>query len=302
MGSVFAAADIGSNTAHVLIADYDGRSLVTLANENEWIALGETVARSGHIPDRQQQLLVSTIASFKALAIQKGAKSIYVFATEAMRIADNHEQVKERIWAATKIDIDIIPPAREAELSFIGTGLDTYLKDVQILFEVGGGSAQIAQIVKGQIAQEVSLPLGTGKLIVKAALRNPCPPSSILAAEDYIDETLHKGDFQVVGKVAVASGGVIRGLWRALHPDGEKTLSFEELEYMAWSAGHLPIEAIMRRFSVKQKRGSTLLPGALVYRALLERHGVQELRISEYGIREGAVLQMANRAIVGCSL
>ncbi|MEZ0325156.1 MAG: hypothetical protein ACAH95_04565 [Fimbriimonas sp.] len=299
MGSVFAAADIGSNTAHVLVADYDGRNLITLANENEWIALGETVSRTGHIPDRQQQLLVSTIARFKTLATQRGARSMYVFATEAMRVADNHEQVKDRIWDATKVEIDIIEPAREAELSLIGTSLDTYLKDVQMLFEVGGGSAQIAQVSGSKIGQEVSLPLGTGRLIVKAALRNPCPVSAWLAAEDTIDETLRSSDLDLPAKVAVASGGVVRGLWRALHPDGEKTLSLEELDYIAWAAGHLPIDAIMRRFSVKQKRGSTLLPGALVYRALLRRHNVQELRISEYGIREGAVLQMANRLVTG---
>jgi exopolyphosphatase/guanosine-5'-triphosphate,3'-diphosphate pyrophosphatase len=236
------------------------------------------------------------------LATQKGAKSLYVFATEAMRIAENHEQVKDRIWDSTKVEIDIIPPEREAELSLIGTGLDTYLRDVNLLFEVGGGSAQIAQIEGGKIAREVSLPLGTGKLIVKAALRNPCPTSSMLAAEDYIEETLEKGDLQIEGKVAVASGGVVRGLWRALHPDGERTLALEELEYMAWASSHLPIDAIMRRFSVKQKRGSTLLPGALVYRALVKRHKVRELRISEYGIREGAVLQMAKGATVGSAL
>jgi exopolyphosphatase / guanosine-5'-triphosphate,3'-diphosphate pyrophosphatase len=99
---------------------------------------------------------------------------------------------------------------------------------------------------------------------------------------------------------AVASGGVARGLWRALHPDGDKTLSMEEIEYMAWAAARLPIDRIITRFGVKTRRAGTMLAGALVYRALMRHFNFKEMIVSEFGIREGAVLKMATEEISGC--
>jgi exopolyphosphatase / guanosine-5'-triphosphate,3'-diphosphate pyrophosphatase len=102
------------------------------------------------------------------------------------------------------------------------------------------------------------------------------------------------------GARGVASGGVARGLWRAIHPDGEKRLFKEELDYIIWAATRLPVDRIVARFTVKQKRAQTLLPGALVYRALMEHFGLAEIAISEFGVREGAILEMARGKIPAC--
>jgi exopolyphosphatase/guanosine-5'-triphosphate,3'-diphosphate pyrophosphatase len=91
----------------------------------------------------------------------------------------------------------------------------------------------------------------------------------------------------------VASGGVIRGLWRAVHPDGEKKVFREELEFLRWTTARMPVDRIGSRFGVKQRRAQTLLPGSLVYLALMEKFGVSEITVSEFGVREGAILEMA---------
>ena len=297
--AIFAAADIGSNTAHVLVADSDGRTARRLANQNEWISLGEVVSRTGQIGQPHQKALISAIANFRNLAASHGAKRLYVFATEAMRKASNHAEVVDKIRRSTGIPVDIITPDLEAELSLHGAKLDTNLTDVKLLFEVGGGSAQIAHIEDGRLVDDESVPLGTGAMIVKAGLTNPCDPSALALAEEVIQASIRYTRIEADAEVAVASGGVARGLWRALHPDGEKSLFLEELDYMVWAATHLTTDQLIRRFSVKQKRAATLLPGALVFRALARHHGVQELRVSEYGIREGAVLQMAQGIVAG---
>jgi exopolyphosphatase/guanosine-5'-triphosphate,3'-diphosphate pyrophosphatase len=71
-----------------------------------------------------------------------------------------------------------------------------------------------------------------------------------------------------------------------------KTIARIELDYLAWAASRLTIDRIVNRFSVKQKRAGTLLSGALVYAALMDHFGLDEIAISEFGIREGAILEM----------
>ncbi len=300
MTRIIAAADIGSNTAHLLIAATDGQLVMRIDNFNEWIPLGEVVARTGEIPKEMIQQLVQSVKMFKSMAISKQAESMYLFATEGMRAARNHSAVLKKIMSETSIKIDVITPQREAELSLRGVLLDTKNYGAEIMFEVGGGSAQVGRVSKGKLVDKESLPLGTGKIIAESGLRSPCPPYALNAAINYISDMLADSKIEPRGSLAVASGGVGRGLWRALHPDSEKVLAIEELDYIIWACTHLPIDRIVARFGVKQKRAGTLLPGALVYSMLMRRFGLKELAISEFGIREGAVLEMADGKIKSC--
>lgn len=301
MGRVLATADIGSNTVHMLIAETDGKSLTRLDNRSEWVSLGETVARKGVIPADLGAQLIENLKGFKRLAKSNGAEYLYVFATEAMRLAENHEQLLETIFSTTEIAVDVITPRREAELSLRGILLDSP-QSVDLMIEVGGGSAQIARVSNGRIVDSASAPLGTGRLIAEAGLKNPCPPSHVKAAERFVHDNLESLKLAPGPHphIIVASGGVIRGLWRSVHPDGEPTLHRNELAYLAWAAAHLPVSRVISRFGVKNKRAATLLPGALVYGGLMDRFEITDLHVSEYGVREGAIIEIAKGSIQGC--
>ena len=293
MTRILAAADIGSNTAHLLVAATDGNLVMRIDNFNEWIPLGEVVARTGEIPKEIIQQLVQAVKEFKSVAAAKQAESLYLFATEGMRSARNHKAVIKKILDETGVKVDVITPQREAELSLRGVLLDTKNFGVEMMFEVGGGSAQLGQVQSNKLIQKESLPLGTGRIIAESGLRNPCPEYALNAAINYIESVLATSKISGTASLAVSSGGVGRGLWRALHPDSEKVIALQELDYIMWSSSRLPVDRIVARFGVKQKRASTLLPGSLVYGALMRKFGLKELAVSEFGIREGAILEMA---------
>jgi len=294
MTRVFAAADIGSNTAHLLIAASDGRLVTRVDNINEWIPLGETVAREGFIPKDRADELVMAMKEFRRMAQAEAGGRLYVFGTEAMRSAKNGEDVIRRVEKDAGVRVDVITPRREAELAYRGVLLDASGLDLGAMIELGGGSAQVGSVVAGELADEVSLPLGTGRVIAEAGLSNPCPPERRAAAEAYIAKELKRSTITPTRSSVAASGGVARGLWRALHPDGEKALSGPELEYMIWAASRLSEARLVSRFNVKPKRAGTLLPGAMVYLALMNQFGLERMAVSEFGVREGAILEMAN--------
>lgn len=293
MRKVLASADIGSNTVHLLIAESDGKSVQRIINQSEWLSLGEAVARTGLIPNEKALFLNAVLRDYKQEVLNMRAERFYVFATEAMRSARNSAQVLESIRQDIGIEVNLISPRQEAELSLNGISLDCRLPEDCLLFEVGGGSAQIAHCRRKKIQEEYSLQVGTGKLIAETGLSSPATPSTIKRAEAYIAKQLDQVDLNVKGYAAYASGGVARGLIRALHPDGDQELHFEELDFIIWSTSQLNQSRIVQRFGVKPKRASALLPGALVYRALMERFGSRTMRVSEFGVREGAILLMA---------
>lgn len=298
MARILATADIGSNTVHLLVAATDGELVTRLDNLSEWVGLGEVVARSGYISNERIEHLLQALKECRRVAQSRKAESLYVFATEAMRSARNYEAVLHKIDMDTGIKVKVIEPRREAELSLKGSQLDVEGASPEIFFEVGGGSAQIAMIKKGKVAEHVSLPIGTGRVIAQSGLQNPCPEAARKLAEDYVREALGAVDLPKESTpIAVASGGVARGLMRAIHPDGEKSVFREELDYIEWSTARLSADRIGSRFGVKQRRAQTLLPGSIVYRALMDKFEVSEITVSEFGVREGAILEMARGKI-----
>ncbi len=93
MTRILAAADIGSNTAHLLVAATDGNLVMRIDNFNEWIPLGEVVALTREVPKEIIQQLVLAVKEIRRIATSKQAESLYVFATEGVRAAGNRTSV-----------------------------------------------------------------------------------------------------------------------------------------------------------------------------------------------------------------
>lgn len=290
----FAAADIGSNTVHLLVGEMTGRGGIRrVVNISEWLSLGEIVSKEGKIPSLDTAKLLETLRRYKRISDDAGVESLYVFATEAMRVAENHTKLIDEIRKQTGIKVDLISPRREAELSLLGVTIDTQISDSTIFVEVGGGSAQVALCEGHDIVEQASLPIGTGKLLGTFGLNQPASETHIEEMRHSIFEQWDSAPKPREGAVAVASGGVARGIMRALHPDGERIIQLYELEYLMRAVAGLEIGEIVRRFRVKEKRAGSLLPGSMIFIEMLHRYGQDRILVSEFGVREGAILELS---------
>lgn len=297
----FASVDVGSNTVHLLIAQPVGRGLARIRNESEWLGLGEAVEREGRIPDPLVQRLVETMTRFSRAALAEGAKDMYAFGTEAIRVAGNRDEVVSLIRKHAELNVELITGRREAEFAFAGVSLDTDVPAEPAAFvEVGGGSVQLARVHGTSVEEDTSLPLGTGRLTARFGLTFPATLEHVSAMRAAVDEQINDAVKGLGADSVIASGGVVRGIWKALHPDGDKTIVARELDYLTWASTRLSAEVIARRFDVKLKRAATLLPGCIVYRSVLRALGAEKLRVSEHGVREGAILDLISGKVNSC--
>ena len=295
----FAAADIGSNTVHLLVGEITSRGTVRrVVNESEWLSLGEIVSLEGKIPAADCARLMETLRRYKRLAEENGAEQLYVFATEAVRVARNHDELLASIRKTLGIRVDLISGQREAELSLLGVALDTHIHNSVLMIEVGGGSAQVALCDGKAIVDEQSLPIGTGRIIGQFNLKQPALPDSLEEIRRHIKGFWHQCPQPQEGVTMVASGGVARGIIRALHPDGDGMIQLYELDYLVRSIMGLEVQTIAKRFRVKLKRAGSLLPGAVVFQEMLRHYGQDRFLVSEFGVREGAILEIARAEVV----
>lgn len=302
MGKVYATADIGSNTVHLLVAEFEGTNLNRIHNDSEWLSLGEIVSREGYIPSGSKTALIRTLTSYKQIAKASGAEGIYVFATEAMRAASNCDEVLAEISAKVSIKVDLINPRHEAELGVLGCACDVVLDDPWAMIEMGGGSVQVGLIADGELLEEESLKAGTGRLAYETGLESPATERQWADLLLYVDQVIEPLRYWRKPQMVVGAGGVARGLLRALHPDGNRTLAEEELSYLMWSAKNSAVATLCRRFSVKQQRAATFSSGALMFLKIMEIFEANRIMISEFGVREGAILFQSQGKISPCEL
>jgi exopolyphosphatase/guanosine-5'-triphosphate,3'-diphosphate pyrophosphatase len=302
MGRVLSAVDIGSNTVHLLVADTDEVSIHRLTDQNEWLNLGEVVTHGGEVPLPLQDQLIDTLIAYRAQAKADKAERFYIFATEAMRVARNSKAILKRIRLEVGVEVELVSGQREAELCLSGVMVDCEDADEMIVAEVGGGSAQVAFAIKGELVDDASLPLGTGTLCAKHNVTYPCREEKVRELTQSIRKELSKTAHHSPVQQVTSSGGVARGIWRALHADSDREIAMPELEYLIWATQRLTLEQIQARFQVKPRRAATLLPGSIIYQEILKRYKHDRMLVSRYGVREGAVLQMAEGRIKGCPL
>ena len=80
------------------------------------------------------------------------------------------------------------------------------------------------------------------------------------------------------------------------------TIHIEELDYLIWATQRLSVEQIIRRFNVKARRAATLMIGAIIFREVMNQFGDDSMDVSEFGVREGAILELADGSLSGSPL
>ena len=108
----YAVIDIGSNSVRLMFVA-NGKVLYKRLNTTR---LGEGLASSSILKTEAIERTASAVATFYQVAKEEGAKSIYAFATAAVRTAENGGEFIERVKNLCGLIVDVVAGEKEAEL------------------------------------------------------------------------------------------------------------------------------------------------------------------------------------------
>src|SRR4029079_15614365 len=158
--------DIGSNTGHLLVVDaYRGAAPMPASSYKEELRLAEHLEPDGNVSRRGIDALTEFVGNALTLAEDKGCEEIYSFATSAVRDAGNGDDVLSHVEERTGVEIKVLPGEDEARLTFLAVRRWFGWSSGRLaVFDIGGGSLEIAG--GGDESPDVawSLPLGAGRL------------------------------------------------------------------------------------------------------------------------------------------
>jgi len=300
-----AIIDVGSNSIKFFLGDLatDG-TLQTVIDENDIARLGEGLRETGQISPEAMQRNNEAIARFAEKARSNGAGEIVCVGTMALRNANNTADFIKLVKETSNVDLTVIPGEEEARLSYLAVLSGLTLQDGKLaIFDTGGGSTEFIFGEGKAVSKRFSVDLGAIRVTEKYFKADPVSKADVDAAIAEIDSTFK--DSGVDGKVAqlVGMGGTVTSMGAVKHkmekydPDviQGSTLTLADVEEQIEAYSSRTIEARKEITGLQPKRADVILAGACILKVIINRLGVNELTISDRGLRHGMAFDMLTK-------
>jgi exopolyphosphatase/guanosine-5'-triphosphate,3'-diphosphate pyrophosphatase len=320
-----AVIDVGTNSIKLLVADVAGRNVQPVHEESRQTRLGRGFYETQQLQPDAIARTAEAVAEFAKTAREHKAASIRVIATSAARDAVNADELTSAIQRASGLKVEIISGDREAGWAFQGVTTDPELARAPLLLlDVGGGSTQfiLGQGERTYFAH--SFPLGAVRLLEKFPHSDPPTRGEFTACRDWLKNFLQsevrpklepafadeaasarrrpalrrETDSQSAGIQLVGTGGTTSILARMEAKldryDRERMeatrLSLEQVKAHRKRLWSLPLAERKEITGLPKLRADVILPGVVIYEAVMEEFGFKLLRVSTRGLRFAAVM------------
>jgi len=292
--------DIGSNTGHLLVVDaFRGGPPVPAYSFKESLRLAEHLDPGQAVSEVGIRRLVSYVLGARQVAEDKGCGTVLAFATSAVRDAVNADEVIRRVQVETGVDLEVLAGPDEARLTFLAVRRWFGWSAGRLgVFDIGGGSLELAVGADETPEVATSVPLGAGRLTRewlaagKSADDLRAHVRAVIAHE--AGPILRGGAFDR----AVATSKTFRSLARILGaapstegPYVSRALARDDLAPLVDRLAQLSIDEIAELPGVSPDRAHQMQAGALVAEATMDLFDLDTLEVCPWALREGVLLQ-----------
>ncbi|WP_077962276.1 Ppx/GppA phosphatase family protein [Ensifer adhaerens] len=317
---LYAALDLGTNNCRLLIAQPTRPGQFRVVDAfSRIVRLGEGLGASGRLSDEAMERAVEAL---RVCALKLGARTIRrsrLIATEAARAAENGESFLQRVASETGLELEIINRETEARLAVSGCSslVDRETRSV-VLFDIGGGSSEIAVIRIGDsrsnrlanhITHWTSLPVGVVTLSERHGGQH-VTPTSFEAMVQEVEGMLSRFDSPPVEALANGTSGSgfhligtsgtvttlagvhldlprydrrrVDGLWLT-----DDEVSAMQARLLSWD-----FDARAANPCIGPDRADLVLAGCAILEAIRRRWPSTRMRVADRGLREGLLTDM----------
>ncbi|MFI0843308.1 Ppx/GppA phosphatase family protein [Mesorhizobium sp. IMUNJ 23232] len=317
-GPIFAALDLGTNNCRLLVATpgRPGQFRVVDAY-SRIVRLGEGLSATGRLSEAAMDRAVEALKVCGDKLRNRSIRRARLVATEACRAAENGAEFLDRVREEARIELEIIDRQTEARLAVSGCGpLVERDTDAVVLFDIGGGSSEIALIdlsrhrtprLSNHIVSWTSLPVGVVSLAERYGGRDVTPETfaamvaDVTAMIDAFDgrhrvSHLMKGSrFHLLGTSGTVTtlAGVhlelerydrrrVDGLW----------LDNDNVDRMIAKLLGWDFQQRVANPCIGADRADLVLAGCAILEAIRAHWPSPRLRVADRGLREGILSEM----------
>ncbi|MBD3898560.1 exopolyphosphatase [Halomonas sp. ML-15] len=297
-----AAIDLGSNSFHLLVANYQSGQLQVVAKLGEKVQLAAGLDAENRLSEAAMQRALDCLARFAPFIGDTPPDQLRIVGTNALRAASNSREFIDRAEAQLGHGIEIIAGREEARLIYLGAA--HALAEVhgrRLIVDIGGGSTEyiigenfaplaLESLHMGCVTYTQRF-FGDGELSEKRFRRAELAALSELAnirrayrALGWADPVGSSGTIKAAAAVLAASGECPEGVieHEALLSLRKRLIKCKRLDQVAMEG-------------LKEDRASVFPAGIAILCATFEAFDLAEMRFADGALREGVLYDLAGR-------
>ena len=303
-----AGVDIGTLTCRLLIADLaPGGGLKEVRSERRILRLGEGVDQTKRLSGAAMDRVIQCLREWRELIDAAHVDAEVAVATSAVRDAANRDEFLDRVKHEAGFDVEIISGDEEARRTLLGirSGLPPGVTDVLAL-DIGGGSTEFILDRPGQKPVVQSIDVGVVRLCERLLHHDPPTDEELRQAREWIARET-KTAVAGMGHYQTATFVGTAGTITSLAAMAQKLSTYEPARIHNYQLQLSTIQEIEQTLLSRKKADRAGLPGlekgreeviaagAIIIRTIMETLGVASVLVSDLGLREGVLIDLAMR-------
>jgi len=315
---ILAGIDIGTNSIRLLIAETGPGLFRERFSARRTTRLGKDLDRTGRLSSDAIERSFSALNEFSDHIRRFSARQTSAIGTSALRNASNANEFVAEVHRRTGLAISVISGEDEARLTLLGVrsalrgreGRETDLTASALVIDIGGGSTEFIMTneCSGPLVQ--SLPLGAVYLAERCITTDPPALDEVATLRQAIRMELDRAEKREPSLMhgtanrpekLVGTAGTITTL--AAMDQG--MTSYDPARINRSILTRVAVDRIVQtlvRISLSERRTlaglepgreDIILSGAIITQEIMERYAYREMLVSDWGLREGIVADLA---------
>ena len=198
---VYAALDLGTNNCRLLIAKPSRRGFVVVDSFSRIIRLGEGLSRTGALSEVAMSRTIDALRVCANKMVRMRVGRSRLVATQACRLAANGAEFLDRVQREVGLKLEILSRESEARLAVAGCGsLIDPRADYTLVFDIGGGSSELAWIDVQSALNPAAAPLAQSGPLKSASLHDwtSLPFGVVTLAEQFDVRDVSEASFEAM--------------------------------------------------------------------------------------------------------
>lgn len=292
-----AIIDCGTNTFNLLIKDTASGAVIY--NDKIAVKLGEGGINEDTIVPAAFERGLAALRAHRETIKARGVDQTYVFATSAIRSADNGAEFVKAA-ADLGLKINVINGQQEAGLIYEGVRQVTKISEhPTLIMDIGGGSTEFILLQERKVVFKESFKIGSARLLERFRPSDPISADEKDAVFQYLEEILEpllqvarqglpraligsSGSFDTLAQMCVEQFGTSR-----IEPDQNYSFSMYEYMQVAEQMFSRNIEERLATPGMIPMRADNIVMACLQINFLIKRLGIKMLEQCSYALKEG---------------
>lgn len=303
-----AVLDMGASAIRLAVAEVGaGGALRVIEDVSRGVLLGRDTFSSGRLRAETIEAALVALDGFHAIMRSYGVSRVRAVATSAVREASNGDLFLDRVAGRTGITFEAINEGEESRLVYLALKHDLARHAVfkgarTLLVEVGGGSTSLTLLTRGQPDRSGVYALGSVRLRQRLDLSIHGHDLQVALLKRYVANVIEEIRLEIplrrVTHMSAIGGDIRFAASQILDADADGIREIPRDAFLAFcdEVERLDEDGLVERFRLPAVDAETLMPGLLIYRALLHETSVKRLVVSEASLRVGVLLDLATPA------